>query len=310
MKEAGEKEKLATVTKVHAKACSAVIDDERTEVRCVMSGKLFEKLKRETKPVAVGDRVRLFTDGKNWSVIEVLPRHNCLHRPSIERERDVQVIAANVDRMLVVASVHHPDLKPGLIDRFLVASGVEEMQGVVCINKIDLAATDESRAFIEEIQSIYGSADYPIFLTSAKDGTGVNAVKAMLADGITLIVGHSGVGKSTLLNAIDPRLRLATGDVSRKAKKGRHTTTSVRLLRLASGGFVIDTPGMREFGIASIEGHHLGHYFPEISRHLPSCRFPTCTHDHEPDCAVRKMVEAGEIPKMRYESYLRILQSL
>jgi len=118
------------------------------------------------------------------------------------------------------------------------------------------------------------------------------------------------VGKSTLLNSIDPRLKLATGDVSRKAKKSRHTTTSVRRLRLANGGFVTDTPGIRESSIATIEDHHLGHYFPEFARHHPDCHFPTCAHDHEPDCAVRKMIEAGEIPKLRYESYLRILQKL
>ncbi len=300
----------ATVTRLHSKACSAVLDGEKTETRCVLSGRLFEELEGETKPVAVGDRVRLESDGKNLSVVEVFERRNCLRRPSVLRERTFQIIAANVDRMLVVASVRNPILKPGLIDRFLVAAGIEEMSSIVCVNKIDLIKNDKDRALLDECRAVYEGCGYRFCPTCAPDGRGVAELKAHLSEGITLIVGHSGVGKSTLLNAMDPRLSLTTGDIGRKSRKGTHTTTSVRLIQLDNSGFVIDTPGIREFGISTIDTYHLGHYFPEIAAALHGCRFPTCTHDHEPDCAVREKVAQGEISEMRFASYLRILKSL
>lgn len=310
MKERSKETLTATVTRLHSKACFAVLDGGQAETRCVLSGRIFENLEGETKPVAVGDRVRLESDGTTLAVVEVFERRNCLRRPSVPREKTFQIIAANVDRMLVVASVRNPALKPGLIDRFLVAAGIEEMSGVVCVNKIDLLQTDKDRDFLERCQSVYNGCGYRFGLTCARDGQGVAELKEILSEGITLIVGHSGVGKSTLLNAMDPRLALATGDIGRKSHKGKHTTTSVRLMQLDNGGFVIDTPGIREFGISTIEAHHLGHYFPEIAAVLHGCRFPTCTHDHEPGCAVRQKVEQGEISEMRFASYARILKSL
>jgi len=300
----------ATVTRLHSKACYATLDGERTERRCVLSGRIFEHLAGETKPVAVGDRVRLESDGTTLSVVDVFERRNCLRRPSVHREKTFQIIAANVDRMLVVASVRNPVLKPGLIDRFLVAAGIEEMSGVVCVNKIDLVKNDKDRTLLDRCRSVYEGCGYRFAQTCAHDGQGVAELNEILSEGITLIVGHSGVGKSTLLNAIDPRLSLATGDVGRKTHKGTHTTTAVRLMQLQNGGFVIDTPGIREFGISTIDAQHLGHYFPEIADVLHGCRFPTCTHDHEPGCAVRQKVEAGEISEMRFKSYGRILESL
>lgn len=303
-------DRIATVTHVHARTCSAVPEGETEEQTCILSGKLYDDLEKETKPVAVGDRVRLASDGENLAVVEVLPRRNALSRPSVIKDKVYQVIAANVDRMLVVASVRQPKLKPGLIDRFLVAAGVEQMSGVVCLNKIDLTESDKDRDLVTACRSAYEAAGYAVFPTCATSGEGVRKLGEALTEGITLIVGHSGVGKSTLLNAMDPRLELATGDISRKWKTGQHTTTSVRLLRLDGGGYFIDTPGIREFGIASIDPHHLGHYFPEIAAVSRGCRFPDCTHDHEPDCAVREAVESGGIPRFRYESYLRILKSL
>ncbi len=305
------KESIATVTRLHSKSCDVVYDgnDER-EVRCVLSGRLYENLDRETKPVAVGDRVRIDRSGRKPAVVAVLPRRNCLRRPAILREKTHQVIAANVERMLIVASVRHPPLRPGLIDRFLVAAGIEEMEGLVCINKIDLIETEKDRELIDNCRSVYSSAGYEVIPACATDGRGIEKLKEILSEGITLIVGHSGVGKSTILNAMHPALELATGDISDKAKMGRHTTTAVRLLRLDNGGFFIDTPGIREFGINTIDPHHLGHYFPEIAAVLHGCRFPTCTHDHEPGCAVRDGVEAGDIPRIRFDAYLRILKSL
>jgi ribosome biogenesis GTPase / thiamine phosphate phosphatase len=304
-------ENIATVTRLHSKSCD-VVDDAHgdEEVRCVLSGRLYEKLKGETKPVAVGDRVRVDWSGREPAVVAVLPRRNCLRRPAILREKTHQVIAANVDRMLIVASVRHPPLRPGLIDRFLIAAGIEEMEGLVCINKIDLIKNEKDRELIESCQSVYSRAGYEVVQACATDGRGIEKLKELLSEGITLIVGHSGVGKSTILNAMDPAIELATGDISGKAKMGRHTTTAVRLLRLNNGGLFVDTPGIREFGINTIDPPHLGHYFPEIAAVLHNCRFPTCTHDHEPGCAVRESVEAGDIPRIRFDAYLRILKSL
>ncbi len=298
------------VIELHARSCHVAPDEGSEAVLCVLSGKLYEDLGMETKPVVVGDRVRVDSDGKNLTVEQVLPRRNCLRRPAPKRAGSYQVIAANVDRMLVVASYRSPRLKPGLIDRFLVAAGIEDIDGVVCINKIDLARSEEEKAELETIRSIYADAGYSVAPTCAMDGRGVDLLQTLVRDGVTLIVGHSGVGKSSLLNAMDPSFSIRTKKVSSKWNKGRHTTTLVRLFSVVGVGFFIDTPGIREFGISSIEPHHLGHYYPEIAAVTGRCRFPDCSHRQEPDCAVREEMEAGRISRIRYESYLRIRDSL
>jgi ribosome biogenesis GTPase len=302
---------LAIVISVQARSCTVVSESDGQEITCHLRGRLFEKLKGETKPVAVGDRVSFRITEQGAALEEILPRRNALTRPAKGKKGEVQTIAANIDRMIVVASVKNPPLRTGLIDRFLVAAGIEEFEGVICLNKIDLIATEEEREMLsKEVAGIYTGLGYAVFMTSALDGRGVKVLEERMSRGISLIMGHSGVGKSTLINRMNPALGLKTGEVSAKWSKGKHTTTEVSLLRLAAGGFVVDTPGIRAFGIQDILPGDLGHYYPEIASLLKHCQYPTCTHSHEPRCAVISAVNAGQISRARYKSYLRILEEL
>jgi len=306
-----ESSESGVIIRVHARKCRVVSDVDGREISCFMSGKLFEHLKGETKPVAVGDRVRFKTTPDGAALEALFPRHNALTRPAAGKRGRVQTIAANIDRMIVVAAVKSPPLRTGLIDRFLVAAGVEGFKAIVCLNKIDLLATQEEKAgFLDEPRALYTDLGYDVIATSALTGSHVDRLEAYLSQGISLVVGHSGVGKSTLINRVNPDLKLKTGMVSDKKGKGKHTTTAVSLLRICTSGFVVDTPGIREFGIHSLEPNDLGHYFPEMARKLPDCQFPNCTHRHEPNCAVIKAVESNEITNLRYKSYLKILEEL
>lgn len=299
---------IGTVVRLHARKCVVVSDADGQEIACHLRGRLFENTTVDTKPVAVGDRVRVKITPRGAALEQIFPRNNELNRPAAGRHRERQTIAANIDRMIVVAAVRNPELKTGLIDRFIVAASSEGFDSVLCINKLDLADGDE--AAIEEVRSLYERLGYPAFATSAVDGRGIDSLARVFRQGISLIVGQSGVGKSTILNRIDPALELRTASISAKQKKGRHTTTSVSLLQLATGGFVVDTPGIREFGVSDIKPSDLSHYFPEMAERLAGCQYHDCTHRHEPDCAVLKALESGEVTRTRYASYLRMLEDL
>jgi ribosome biogenesis GTPase len=301
-----ESKEIGTVVRLHARKCVVVSDADGREIACHLRGRLFENASVDTKPVAVGDRVRVMITSRGAALEQIFPRRNELNRPAAGRQRERQTIAANIDRMIVVSAVRDPELKTGLIDRFLVAAAAEGFDSVICINKLDLAEEGE----VEEVRKRYERLGYAVFLTSAVDGRGIDALARELGQGITLIMGQSGVGKSTILNRIDPSLALKTGSISTKQKKGRHTTTSVSLLLLSGGGFVVDTPGIREFGVSDIKPSDLSHYFPEMAERLADCQYNDCTHRHEPDCAVLKALESGEISRDRYESYLRMLKDL
>ena len=280
------------------------------ELTCHLRGRLFEDLKGETKPVAVGDRVTYCITAEGAAVEAIHSRRNRITRPAVRRRDETQTIAANLDRVLVVASVKAPPLRTGLLDRFLLSAGVEEIPPVICLNKIDLVEGEEERRRVEEVTTLYTGLGYPVFHTSARTGEGVAELRAAMRRGVSLLVGHSGVGKSSLINRMDPRLRLKTGEINPKGGKGRHTTTRVTLLNLEGGGFVVDTPGLRAFGIDRLDPPDVGHYFPEIAARLHACRYPTCTHRHEPGCTVRQAVEEGSIHPDRYKSYLKVLEEL
>ncbi|MFQ5569240.1 MAG: ribosome small subunit-dependent GTPase A [Rhodothermales bacterium] len=281
----------------------------------VVSSKVRGKFRLEeqevTNPVAVGDRVtlRLNPDGTGL-ITDIHERKNKLSRRAAGRRvgRE-QIIVTNIDRVWIVQSIHLPKPRPGFIDRVLVTAEAHDIPAGIVFNKIDLL-DKKSRSTLDHLKTLYQDLGYEILLTSALTGEGVNAFRNALLDQTSVITGPSGVGKSTLLNAAEPGLDLRTGEVSLKTRKGRHTTTHAALFPLSDGGFVVDTPGMREFGVIDLEPWELTHFFPEFQPYLEDCRFPTCTHDHEPGCAVKEAVLEDEITEQRYYSYLNILHSI
>jgi len=252
--------------------------------------------------VAVGDQVLFSPDRRR--IENVLPRRTTLSRADPHNPRLERVIAANVDVVVNVVSLKSPPLRPGLIDRYLIAIGKSGAEPLVCINKIDLLSGAEELDPLRPYQDI----GIPVILCSAAEGIGLEALSEALAGKLCVFAGHSGVGKSSLLNALDPHLQITTGSVSGANEKGRHTTTSSALYHLPNGAIVIDTPGIREFGLWDVTPDDLRRYFKEFD--ACQCAFSDCTHTHEPDCSVKQALTSGAISSARYESYARILASL
>jgi len=288
--------------------------DVQTEEGVIPSkirGKFRLQASETTNPVVVGDRVtiRINEDGTGL-ITEIHPRKNELSRRAAGRRvGKVHVIAANIDAAWVIQSIRMPKINPGFIDRFLVVAEMNEIPAGIVFNKLDLMR-EADRDAVFFMRDLYRSLGYPVLLTSALTGEGLAEFAEALKDKTSVVMGPSGAGKSSLLNAIEPGLNLRIGAVSAKHRKGRHTTTFVSLYPLSIGGFVADTPGLREFGITNLDPSDLGHYFVEFRPYLTHCRFPNCTHDHEPGCAVKAAVEREEITIERYESYLNILHSI
>ncbi len=276
--------------------------------RCVVRKKLKYKLKGAVKRVCVGDRVVVTapsSEGDIGAIEAVLPRRTLLARNAPGREGYRQAVAANVDQLMIVVSTRNPELHPRLIDRMLVGGEQGELDCVVVVNKIDLAEREKILAALH----FYPDIGYRLVLTSAVRGEGLDELREVLTDKSTVFAGPSGAGKSSLLNAVQPGLMLTIGEVSGRTGKGRHTTTFVQLLKLDFGGYVVDTPGIREFGLWDIERRDLASYFREMAHLIGGCRFKDCRHISEPGCAIKAAVEAGEIARERYESYVHIFET-
>jgi ribosome biogenesis GTPase len=276
---------------------------------CKLRGKMRLKDKVSTSPVVAGDnvKVRVLEDGTGV-IEEVLERYNKLYRRAVGKRDLEHVIVANIDQAIVVTSFNMPHVPWGFVDRLLVASERNNIKPIICINKIDLI---EDWREVNDFIKVYGKkVGYEIIKTSAVTGEGIEDLKKILKDKTSVFVGQSGVGKSALINAIEPGLDVVTGEVSEKTGKGRHTTTHTELHWLSFDGFIADTPGIKEFGLAGIEKEELGFYFPEFRKYIDNCKFSNCTHTHEPDCAVKDALYAGKIDKRRYMSYVNILNSL
>ncbi len=277
-------------------------------VLCYLRGSLLSEDSGYSNVVAVGDRVIIGEDVPDKGVIErVLPRRNRLARPDPSGDHRLQVIAANVDQLLIVSAWRQPNLWLELIDRYLIAAERNDIKPVIAVNKLDLAdSLDEVEAAIQPYREI----GYRVVLTSAERGDGLEELRSLLYDKVTVLAGLSGVGKSSLLTAIQPGFELRTGAVNTDKGQGRHTTTQATMLPFGDAGYVIDTPGIREFGLSGLRRSELVGYFPEINALSAHCRFTDCTHIDEPDCAVLAALDAGEVSDSRYKSYCLIRDTL
>ncbi|MFZ2340001.1 MAG: ribosome small subunit-dependent GTPase A [Bacteroidales bacterium] len=275
---------------------------------CLLRGKLRVKGVETTNPVAVGDNVRveLADDNKSGIITEVLERRNYILRKSSNLSKQSQIIASNLDQALLVATVILPKTPVEFIDRFLATAEAYRIPARIIFNKTDLYGPEETER-MEELISLYTDVGYECLRLSLEDGTGIPELTGFMKDKISLISGNSGVGKSTLLNILNPELKLRTEQISDYHKQGKHITTFPEMHPLPFGGFAIDTPGLRGFGIVDMERNEIYHFFPEIFRVSANCRFYNCLHLDEPGCAVRKAVENGGINWLRYRSYLSIL---
>jgi ribosome biogenesis GTPase / thiamine phosphate phosphatase len=280
-------------------------------IECTLPGKFRMEIKREvTNPVAVGDVVNFSVNEDGTGLItEIMERENYIPRQATHGKRGEQILVANIDRAWVVQSVKEPKLNTGFTDRFLVTCEAYEVPAGIVINKMDLA-NRKTAGFIEMISELYKSLGYPVLNTSIKNETSLEPFINELKGKTSVFIGPSGVGKTSLLNAIDPGLDLKVGEISSYSQKGKHTTTFARLVPLQTGGFIVDTPGIREFGIVNIEKSELSLYFPEMIEPRENCKYYNCTHYHEPDCGVEEAYRHGKIDPARYESYLNILDSL
>ena len=284
------------------------LDDGNT-VNCKMRGVLRLKGLRCTNPVAVGDRVQVEDKGGDAPVVgDIEPRRNYIIRRASNLSKEFQIIAANLDQAVLVATLTNPETSTTFIDRFLATAEAYQVPAVLAFNKIDLLDTEEWRNRLEELKALYESIGYPVVTMSATTGEGADALRAQLAGKMSLLSGNSGVGKSSIINLLVPDAHVRVGDVSHTHHKGMHTTTFSELLDLPDGGAIIDTPGVKAFGTIDFERAEVAHYFPEIFKISDDCRFNNCTHTHEPGCAVLEAVEQGKIAPSRFTSYLSILE--
>ncbi len=273
----------------------------------VIKGKLRLKGFNSTNPIAVGDVVEYDrNEGELATIRNILPRKNHIIRKSTNLSRQSHVIASNLDMVFLIVTVEQPEVKLPFVDRFLVTCEAYNVPATIILNKMDLYS-EQGLQMVEAFKEIYGHAGYRVIESSAATGLGIEEIRECCKDKVVLFSGQSGVGKSSLISALDPNLNLRVGEISAYHQQGKHTTTFYEMHPISTGGFVIDTPGIRGFGLVDVSQLELSGYFPEMLRVEDNCRFAPCTHTHEPGCAVKEAVENGEISVERYESYLGML---
>ncbi len=287
--------------------------DVRTQsghvLQCRLKGKFKIKGLQTSNPIAVGDRVRyeLESESENSGIIsEILPRENYIIRKSVHKTAQGHILAANIDQAVLIVTLGFPRTSLGFIDRFLVTAESFRIPVTIVFNKTDLL-NEDGLAYLNEISEMYRNLDYGTLATSIIDKQGLEDFNALLDQKVSLLAGHSGVGKSSLVNAIAPNLDLKTTEISTFANKGVHTTTFATMFEMAENTYLIDSPGIKELGLIDIEKEELGHFFPEMRDLLGQCRYHNCVHVNEPKCAVIEAVQNGTIAESRYHSYLSML---
>ncbi|MGD8426096.1 MAG: ribosome small subunit-dependent GTPase A [Balneolaceae bacterium] len=280
------------------------------KINCRLPGRFRLQNHDLTNPIAVGDYVIFeINEDQSGSIKEIEDRQNFLIRQSTHHKREYQILAANIECAYAVQSIKKPKPKHVFIDRFLVTCEAYQIPARIILNKMDLK-TQKDTGYIDFFTGLYESLGYPVLKTSIKDPDSLDALAGQLKDKTSVFIGPSGVGKTSLLNHINPEIERKIGDISTFNEKGKHTTTFAKLLSLPEGGYLVDTPGIREFGLVDIDPWELSLFFPEMIEARGKCKFNNCTHTHEPGCGVIEAFENGHIDPLRYNSYLNILESL
>jgi ribosome biogenesis GTPase len=278
-------------------------------VNCRLKGKFRLQGLKHTNPVTVGDKVNfeMEPNNENGVIFSIENRKNYIIRKASNLSKQTHIIASNIDQAILMVTIAFPTTSLGFIDRFLATAEAYHIPTTIIFNKVDLCTDILEDVLNDTIHLYHNQVGYNYIKTSVNDQIGLNEVKALLKDKTTLVAGHSGVGKSSLLNGIEPNLNLKTGEISKSSFNGQHTTTFAQMHPLSFGGFIIDTPGIREFGVVDLNNAELSHYFKEMKPYIGKCKFNNCKHMNEPQCAVLEAIEQGIIPAERYQSYLSIM---
>lgn len=287
----------------------SVYYDNGKRLDCRLKGKFRMKGIKSTNPVSVGDQVKFeFEDGKETGVInKILERKNYIIRKSVNLSKQTHIIAANIDIAFLLVTIDNPPTFTGFIDRFLATAEAYSINSVLLFNKLDIYSDDELEK-LAMLEATYSEIGYKCIAISATKNIGIDEVKELMKDKTTMFSGHSGVGKSTLINTIEPSLNLKTKEISKQHKQGMHTTTFAEMFELSFGGFIIDTPGIKGFGVVDFNPEEITDYFPEFFKLKSNCKFSNCLHINEPKCAIKEAVENGEIAYSRYNSYMQMIE--